>query len=270
MEDCIVLARTLGERVGTELEIPVFLYERAATTPARENLADVRRGEFEGIRDEMNAGAANRKPDFGPSQIHADRRRRRDRRASVPRRLQRLPRPGDRICRSRRTSRKRCAARRGGLRYVKGLGLEVDGQAQVSMNLVDTEKTPLYRAFDMVKMEARSAGRVADVERDRRARAGAGAVRDRGAAHPAARLQAGDGAREQGARRRPGRRVAHRIRRRRSRRRRRRPAAAASPRTSARSAPRSRRWSPVSPPARRSTSRSTPRCASSRSRPRAS
>ena len=70
MEDCIVLARTLGERVGKELEIPVFLYERAATRPDRENLADVRRGEFEGIRDEMNAGAATRAPDFGPKKIH--------------------------------------------------------------------------------------------------------------------------------------------------------------------------------------------------------
>src|SRR5689334_24003909 len=66
MEDCIVLARSLGERVGRELRIPVFLYERAASRPDRENLADVRRGEFEGIRDEMNAGAASRKPDFGP------------------------------------------------------------------------------------------------------------------------------------------------------------------------------------------------------------
>src|SRR5918911_1204794 len=53
MEDCIVLARSLGERVGRELEIPVFLYERAATRPERENLADVRRGEFEGLRDEI-------------------------------------------------------------------------------------------------------------------------------------------------------------------------------------------------------------------------
>src|SRR3954471_2969954 len=65
MEDCIVLARNLGERVGRELAIPVFLYERAASTPARENLADVRRGEFEGIRDEMAAGATSRTPDFG-------------------------------------------------------------------------------------------------------------------------------------------------------------------------------------------------------------
>src|SRR5262249_60994293 len=70
MEDCIVLARALGERVGKELEIPVFLYERAATTPARENLADIRRGEFEGIRDEMKAGAGPRTPDFGPARIH--------------------------------------------------------------------------------------------------------------------------------------------------------------------------------------------------------
>src|ERR1043166_4553232 len=70
MEDCIVLARALGERVGNELGIPVFLYERAATRSDRENLADIRRGEFEGIRDEMNAGAANRAPDFGPSRIH--------------------------------------------------------------------------------------------------------------------------------------------------------------------------------------------------------
>src|SRR3954467_3804369 len=71
MEDCIVLARTLGKRVGRELQIPVCRYERAAASPARENLADVRRGEFEGIRDEMKAGAANRKPDYGPSTIHA-------------------------------------------------------------------------------------------------------------------------------------------------------------------------------------------------------
>src|SRR5687768_8068049 len=53
MEDCVALARSLGERVGRELEIPVFLYERAATRPDRENLADVRRGEFEGLRDEI-------------------------------------------------------------------------------------------------------------------------------------------------------------------------------------------------------------------------
>src|ERR687886_839344 len=69
MEDCVVLARRLGERVGRELEIPVFLYERAATRPERENLADVRRGEFEGLREEIGVNP-NRRPDFGPDRIH--------------------------------------------------------------------------------------------------------------------------------------------------------------------------------------------------------
>src|SRR6266849_2970965 len=69
MEDCIALARTLGERVGRELKIPVYLYERAATTPARENLAEVRRGEFEGLREELGKNPA-RNPDFGPAKIH--------------------------------------------------------------------------------------------------------------------------------------------------------------------------------------------------------
>jgi glutamate formiminotransferase/formiminotetrahydrofolate cyclodeaminase len=157
MEDCIVLARTLGQRVGTELKIPVFLYERAATTPARENLADVRRGEFEGIRDEMKAGAPNRKPDYGPPQVHATAGA-----VAIGARpflvaynvylgpATNLP-VAKNVAKALRGSS-------GGLRYVKGLGLEVDGQAQVSMNLVDTEKTPLYRAFDMVKMEAQAQG----------------------------------------------------------------------------------------------------------------
>jgi glutamate formiminotransferase/formiminotetrahydrofolate cyclodeaminase len=152
MEDCIALARQLGERVGRELEIPVFLYERAATVPARENLADVRRGEFEGLRDEIGRTPA-RDPDFGPKRIH--------------------PTAGAVAIGARPflvaynvylgpaanlpVAKKVAAAVRGssgGLRYVKALGLEVDGQAQVSMNLVDIEKTPMHRAFEMVRTEA--------------------------------------------------------------------------------------------------------------------
>jgi glutamate formiminotransferase/formiminotetrahydrofolate cyclodeaminase len=157
MEDCIVLARGLGERVGNELRIPVFLYERAATAPSRENLADVRRGEFEGIRDEMKAGSANRKPDYGPSQIHAT--------AGavaigarpflVAYNVYLGPATNLQVAKN---VAKALRGSSGGLRYVKGLGLEVDGQAQVSMNLVDTEKTPLFRAYDMVKMEAQAQG----------------------------------------------------------------------------------------------------------------
>src|SRR5688572_16850288 len=156
MEDCIVLARKLGERVGKELEIPVFLYERAATRPDRENLADVRRGEFEGLREEIGKNP-NRVPDFGPARIH-----------TTAGATAIGARPflvaynvylGDakNVAVAKEVA-KAVRGSSGGLRYVKGLGLEVDGQAQVSMNLVDTEKTPLYRAFDMVKMEAEARG----------------------------------------------------------------------------------------------------------------
>src|SRR5215207_4613605 len=156
MEDCIALARRLGDRVGRELEIPVYLYERAATRPDRENLADVRRGEFEGLRGEIGVNAA-RDPDFGPKRIH--------------------PTAGATVIGARpflvaynvylgpasnlgvaKDVAKAVRGSSGGLRYVKGLGLEVDGQAQVSMNLVDLDRTPLHRAFDMVKMEAEARG----------------------------------------------------------------------------------------------------------------
>ena len=156
MEDCVALARRLGDRVGRELEIPVYLYERAATRPDRENLADVRRGEFEGLRSELGANPA-RNPDFGPTRVH--------------------PTAGAVVIGARpflvaynvylgpasnlgvaKEVAKAVRGSSGGLRYVKGLGLEVDGQAQVSMNLVDIEKTPLYRAFDTVKMEAAAHG----------------------------------------------------------------------------------------------------------------
>src|ERR1700737_4504428 len=156
MEDCIALARQLGERVGRELKIPVYLYERAATTPARENLADVRRGEFEGLREELGKNPA-RNPDFGPSQIH--------------------PTCGAIAIGARpflvaynvylgtasnlqvaKNVAKAVRGSSGGFKYVKALGLEVDGQAQVSMNLVDTEKTALHTAFDFVKMRAEAEG----------------------------------------------------------------------------------------------------------------
>ena len=156
MEDCIALARSLGERVGRELDIPVFLYERAATRPDRENLADVRRGEFEGLRTEIGR-TPQRVPDFGPNAVH-----------STAGAIAIGARPflvaynvylgpasnmpvAKEVAKSVRGSV-------GGLKYVKGLGFEVDGQAQVSMNLVDTEKTPLHQAYEMVKMEAEARG----------------------------------------------------------------------------------------------------------------
>src|SRR5436190_12558918 len=156
MEDCIALARALGEKVGRELKIPVYLYERAATTPARENLADVRRGEFEGLRDELGKNPA-RKPDFGPEKIHptcgaiaigA-------RPFLVAYNVYLGPASNLQIAKN---IAKGVRGSSGGFKYVKGLGLEVNGQAQVSMNLVDTEKTPLHHAFDFVKLRAEAEG----------------------------------------------------------------------------------------------------------------
>ena len=156
MEDCIVLARRLGERVGNELQIPVYLYERAATRPDRENLADVRRGEFEGIRGEIETNPT-RSPDYGPKRVHptAGAVAIGARPFLVAYNVYLGPASNLQVAKD---VAKALRGSSGGLRYVKALGLEVDGQAQVSMNLVDTEKTPLHRAFDMVKMEAAAQG----------------------------------------------------------------------------------------------------------------
>src|SRR5688572_7116828 len=156
MEDCIMLARALGDRVGRELEIPVFLYERAATRPDRENLADVRRGEFEGLRDEIGRNP-NRKPDFGPEKIHptAGAVAIGARPFLVAYNVYLGPASNIQVAKD---VAKAVRGSSGGMKAVKGLGLEVDGQAQVSMNLVDITQTPVHRAFDMVKMEAAAQG----------------------------------------------------------------------------------------------------------------
>jgi glutamate formiminotransferase / formiminotetrahydrofolate cyclodeaminase len=156
MDECIALARELGQRVGRALDIPVYLYERAATRRERENLADVRRGEFEGLRDSIPGDPA-RAPDFGPARVHPT--------AGA---IAIGARPflvaynvylGDKnhLAVAKKVA-KAVRGSSGGLKYVKGLGLEVDGQAQVSMNLVDIDQTPMHRAFDAVKMEAAANG----------------------------------------------------------------------------------------------------------------
>ena len=156
MEDCIVLARTLAKRVGRDLQIPVFLYERAATTSARENLADVRRGEFEGLRSEIGSNPA-RKPDFGPEKIHPTFGA-----VAIGARPFLVAYnvylgPATNMEVAKRVA-KAVRGSSGGLKGVKALALAVDGQAQVSINLVDTERTPMHRAFDMVRMEAEAWG----------------------------------------------------------------------------------------------------------------
>jgi glutamate formiminotransferase / formiminotetrahydrofolate cyclodeaminase len=156
MQDCVALARALGERVGRELSIPVYLYERAATRPDRENLADVRRGEYEGLRELIRTDP-KRAPDFGPREIHPTAGA-----VAIGARpflvaFNVYLGPASNLAIAKQVA-KAVRGSSGGLRYVKALGLEVDGQAQVSMNLVDTEQTPLHRAFEAVRTEAQALG----------------------------------------------------------------------------------------------------------------
>ena len=156
MEDCILLARTLGERAARELGVPVYLYERAATRPDRVNLADVRRGEFEGLREDIATNAA-RMPDFGAARVHptAGATAVGARPFLVAFNVYLGPATNMPVARE---VAKAVRFSTGGLRHVKALALEVEGQAQVSMNLVDLDGTPLHRAFEMVRMEAEALG----------------------------------------------------------------------------------------------------------------
>jgi glutamate formiminotransferase len=150
MDQCVALARELGRRVGEELGIPVYLYERAAARPDCVNLADIRRGEYEGLKAEIGTDP-NRKPDFGPSQLGP---------AGATVIGARPPlvaynvylTTGDveiakRIARSVRNSN-------GGLRYVKALGLLCKDKAQVSMNLTDFRRTPIHQVVELIRREA--------------------------------------------------------------------------------------------------------------------
>jgi glutamate formiminotransferase len=156
MEECAALARELGQRVGTELGIPVFLYEEAATRPDRQNLADVRRGEYEGLR-ELIGDDPDWAPDFGPDEMGKAGATAIGARPSLIAFNVYLntddPALAKAIARAVRHSS-------GGLRFVKALGLVVDGQAQVSMNLTDYHHTPIHRVLEMIRSEAAHYGLV--------------------------------------------------------------------------------------------------------------
>jgi glutamate formiminotransferase len=151
IEDCVAMARHVGAEIAKRFQIPVYLYEAAAATPERQNLENIRRGQFEGIRAEIATNPA-RKPDFGEPRVH--------------------PTAGATVVGARKflvaynvflntpdvdIAKKIAKAVRfsnGGLRFVKGAGFLVRGLAQVSMNLTDFEQTPIHRAFEFVKREA--------------------------------------------------------------------------------------------------------------------
>jgi glutamate formiminotransferase/formiminotetrahydrofolate cyclodeaminase len=157
MSECVELARRLGQRIGEELAIPVFLYEAAATKPERENLAQVRFGEFEGLRETIGKDAS-RKPDFGPEKIHPT--------AGAVAVGARMPlvafnvNLGTSDVSVARNIAKAIRFADGGLRYVKALGFELKeiGLVQVSMNLVNTKGTPIHRVFTLIKSEAERYG----------------------------------------------------------------------------------------------------------------
>src|SRR5713101_7548457 len=153
IEDCVALARRVGEEIWKRYRIPVFFYESAAMRPDRVNLENVRRGQFEGLREEMKKNH-DRQPDIGEPKVH--------------------PTAGATVVGARKfliaynvnlntsdigIANKIAKAIRfssGGLRYVKSMGVELKARnlAQVSINLTDFEQTPMHRVYEMVKREA--------------------------------------------------------------------------------------------------------------------
>jgi glutamate formiminotransferase / 5-formyltetrahydrofolate cyclo-ligase len=156
MADCVALAKATAAAIAERFKVPVFLYEEAATDPARRNLEDIRRGEFEGLREKMRQPGW--KPDYGPAEPHPSAG------ASVVGARMPLIAYNINLDTDRLDVAKRIAAAirhsSGGFRYVKAMGVRLEdrGIVQVSMNLTNYEKTPIYRVFDVVKREAERSG----------------------------------------------------------------------------------------------------------------
>ncbi|MSR05961.1 MAG: glutamate formimidoyltransferase [Gemmatimonadetes bacterium] len=155
MEQCVDLAQRLGKRIGDELAVPVFLYGEAASRPERENLAQVRRGEFEGLSDAIGRDPAHA-PDFGPHRIHAT--------AGATAVGARgilvafnvyLATPDMAIAKA---VARAIRSSSGGLPGVRSLAFSVGGRAQVSTNLLDVDQTPPLRAYQAIAEEASKLG----------------------------------------------------------------------------------------------------------------
>ncbi len=151
LADCVAMAKRVGAEIWKRYGIPVYLYEAAATRAERQNLEYIRKGQFEGIREEIGSNPA-RMPDFGEAALH------RTAGATVVGARKALiaynvflntadVEIAKKVAKAVRFSS-------GGLRFVKGAGFLVRGMAQVSMNLTDFEQTPVARVFELVKREA--------------------------------------------------------------------------------------------------------------------
>lgn len=156
MDEAVALARETAREMAERYDLPVFLYEKAAAVPERENLANIRKGEFEGMPEKM--AQPEWKPDFGPDRIHPS--------AGATAVGARMPLVAFNI--NLNTGNLDIANRiarcirhiSGGLRYCKAMGVELKerGIVQVSINMTDYTRTSLYRVFEMVRFEARRYG----------------------------------------------------------------------------------------------------------------
>ena len=156
MDEAVSLSREVGEKVAGLYHLPVFLYEKSATAPHRENLAAVRKGEFEGMAEKIKL--PEWQPDFGPADRHPT--------AGTVAIGARMPLVAYNINLS--TDNLEIATKiarnirhiNGGLRYVKAMGVELKERniTQVSINMTDYTRTALYRAFELVRIEARLYG----------------------------------------------------------------------------------------------------------------
>lgn len=156
MDDAIALSREVGQAVGDRYGVPVFLYEKSATAPHRENLASIRKGEFEGMAEKIRQPGW--KPDYGPAERHPT--------AGAVAVGARMPLVAYNINLSTPNLEIACGIAKkirfigGGLRYCKAMGVELKdrGITQVSINMTDYTRTALYRAFELVRVEARRYG----------------------------------------------------------------------------------------------------------------
>jgi glutamate formiminotransferase len=157
LEECAALARRVGERIGSELQVPVYFYEAAATRPDRKALPDVRKGEYEGLKAEM-ATNPDRRPDAGPARMHPTAG------AAIvgarpPLIAYNVNLATDDLALAKRIA-KAIRERDGGLPAVRALGMALQdrGIVQVSINLVDYRRTPMHVVFEAVQREAGKAG----------------------------------------------------------------------------------------------------------------
>lgn len=156
MEEAIVFSKEVAKKAAQKYSLPVYLYEKSASRPERQNLAHIRKGQYEGMIEKIKQ--AQWKPDFGPAKIHPA--------AGVTAIGARMPLVAYNVnldssnLEIANEIAKKVRHISGGLRYCKGIGIELKdrGLVQVSMNLTDYTKTALYRAMELIKVEARRYG----------------------------------------------------------------------------------------------------------------